>query len=106
LFFSVLVDVSGSSKQFADQQIAATTKVFRDLSTGDNHGYLILFKSELATTDHFVSVAAVEGTMKRFPAQRRSGGTALYDALVHAATEQLASTKIPRDSRRGNICSI
>jgi hypothetical protein len=35
LFFSVLVDVSGSSKQFADQQIVATTKLFRDLSVGE-----------------------------------------------------------------------
>ena len=100
LFFSVLVDVSGSSKQFADQQIAAATKLFRDLSTGDNRGYLILFKSELATNDNFLSVAAVEDILKRFPAQSRSGGTALYDALIHAATDQLASARLPRDSRR------
>lgn len=100
LFFSVLVDISGSSQQFADQQVAATIKLFRDLSTGNNHGYLILFKSELATNDHVISVADVEEVMKRFTRKNRSGGTALYDALVHAATEQLARTKIPSDSRR------
>lgn len=100
LFFSVLVDISGSSEQFADQQVAATMKLFRDLSTGNNHGYLILFKSELATNDHVISVADVEEVMKRLPRKNRSGGTALYDALVHAATEQLARTKIPSDSRR------
>lgn len=100
LFFSVLVDISGSSKKFADQQIAATTKLFGELSSGDNHGYLILFKSELATDDHFITATAVENILKRFPAQSRSGGTALYDGLIHAAMSQLASTKIPVESRR------
>ena len=100
LFFSVLVDVSGSSKQFAEQQISAATKLFRELSIGDNRGYLILFRAEFATNDHFMSVAAVENALKQFPAQSRSGGTALYDALIHAATEQLTPAKVPRDSRR------
>jgi hypothetical protein len=100
LFFSVLVDVSGSSKQFADQQIAAASRLFGYLGTGNNHGYLILFKSEIASTDRFIGGSSVEETLKRFPLQARSGGTALYDAIIHAATEQLSSTKIPVDSRR------
>jgi VWA domain containing CoxE-like protein len=100
LVFSVLVDVSGSSEPFADQQVAATSKLFRDLAIGNNRGYLILFKSGLSTNDQVISAAAVEEVMNRFPRKTRSGGTALYDALVHAATEQLARTKIPSDSRR------
>jgi hypothetical protein len=99
LFFSVLLDVSGSSKQFADQQIAMATRLFGDLSTGDNHGYLILFKSEVVTNDHFIGTSSVEEILRRFPPQARSGATALYDAIIHAA-EQLSSAKIPRDSRR------
>jgi hypothetical protein len=100
LFFSVLLDISGSSKQFADQQIAAATRLFSNLSTGDNHGYLILFKSEIATSDRFLGTSSVEEILRRFPPQSRSGGTGLYDAIIHAATEQLSSTKVPRNSRR------
>lgn len=100
LIFSILVDVSGSSKQFADQETLAVTKLFRDLSTGGNHGYLILFKSQLATSDQFISTASAEDIMNRFPAQSRAGGTAAYDALIHAATQQLSSTKSFGGSRR------
>jgi hypothetical protein len=100
LFFSVLLDVSGSSKKFADQQIAAASKLFGDLSTGNNHGYLILFKSEIATNDRFLSTSSVEEILRRFPPQTRYGATALYDAIVHAAMEHLSSTKVPRNSRR------
>lgn len=94
LFFSVLLDISGSSKQFADQQIAAATKLFADLSTGENHGYLILFKSEIATSDRFIGTSSVEEILRRFPPPSRSGGTALYDAIIHATTEQLSSMKV------------
>jgi hypothetical protein len=100
LYFSVLLDVSGSSKQFAAQQIAAASRLFVDLSAGNSHGYLILFKSEIATNDRFLSTSSVEEILRRFPQQSRFGGTALYDAIIHAATEQLSSTKIPRNSRR------
>jgi hypothetical protein len=100
LFFSVLLDVSGSSKKFADQQTAAAARLFGDLSTGDNHGYLILVKSEIATNDRFLNTSSVDEILKRFPPQSRTGGTALYDAIIHAAEEQLSSTKIPRNSRR------
>jgi hypothetical protein len=100
LFFSVLVDVSGSSKRFADEQIAAATRLFADLSRGDNHGYLILFSSKIATNDRFLSTSSVEEILRRFPAQSRFGATGLYDAIIHAAMEQLSSTMIPRNSRR------
>jgi VWFA-related protein len=100
LFFSVLLDISGSSKQFAGQQIAAATRLFADLSTSENHGYLILFKSEIATSDRFISTSSVEEILRRFPPSSRTGGTALYDAIIHAAAEQLSSTKVPRNSRR------
>lgn len=100
LYFSVLLDISGSSKQFADQQIAAATRLFGYLSTGENHGYLILFKSEIATSDRFIGTSSVEEILRRFPPPSRWGGTALYDAIIHAATEQLSSTKVPRNSRR------
>jgi hypothetical protein len=100
LFFSLLVDVSGSSKQFAHQQIAAASRLFGALSTGNNHGYLILFKSEIATSDRFVDTSSAEEILRSALPQARSGGTALYDAIVHAETEQLSSTKIPGNSRR------
>jgi hypothetical protein len=100
LFFSVLVDVSGSSRQFADQQIAATSRLFGDLSTGNNHGYLVLFKSEVGTNDRFLGTSEVEEILRRHPAQTRNGGTSLYDAIIHAAMEQLSSTKIPKGPRR------
>jgi len=100
LFFSVLLDVSGSSKQFAAQQITAASRLFEDLSAGNSHGYLILFKSEIVTSDRFLSPASVEEILRRFPQQTRVGGTALYDAIIHAAMQQLSSTKIPKDSRR------
>ncbi len=100
LYFSVLLDISGSSKEFADQQIAAATRLFAYLSTGENHGYLILFKSEIATSDRFIDTSSVEEILRRFPPRSRWGPTALYDAIIHAATEQLSSTKVPRNSRR------
>lgn len=100
LYFSVLVDVSGSSRKFADQQIAAASKLFGLLSTGDNHGYLVLFSFETATNDKFLDTPSVEEILGRFPPQTRRGGTALYDAITHAAMEQLSSTRVPRNSRR------
>lgn len=100
LFFSVLVDVSGSSKQFADRQIAAASSLFRHLSTGGNQGYLILFNFKVATSDRSLGASAAEETLRRFPEGVRVGATALYDAVVHAAEEQLSSTKVPKGSRR------
>jgi hypothetical protein len=45
LYFSVLVDVSLSTKESADQEIAAASKLFHDISGSSNHGYLIVFNS-------------------------------------------------------------
>lgn len=100
LFFSVLLDVSGSSRKFAEKQIAAATRLFGDLSKGENRGYLILFKSEISTNDRFIGASAVEEILRRFPPKSRFGATALYDAIIHASEEQLSSTKIPGNSRR------
>lgn len=100
LFFSVLVDISASSKSFAGEQIAVASKLFHRLSTGNNHGYLVLFKDKVVTSDRFVDPLAADEILKRFPAQNRLGSTALYDAIVHAATEQLSSPKIPKECRR------
>lgn len=100
LYFSVLLDISGSSKQFADEQIAAAIRLFAYLSTGQNHGYLILFKSKITTSDRFIDTSSVEEILRGIPPRSRWGPTALYDAIIHAATEQLSSTKVPRNSRR------
>jgi hypothetical protein len=100
LFFSVLVDVSGSSKQFADRQIAVASSLFRHLSTDGNQGYLILFNYDVVTSDRSLGASAAEEALRRFPEGSRVGSTALYDAVVHAAVEQLSSNKVPKDSRR------
>ena len=99
LVFSLLVDVSGSSRQFADQQIKASSELFRALSSGGNHGFLILFKSEIVTSDRFLEPEAVEDTLRKIPPSYRAGRTALYDA-IDRAIKQLTSAKLD-SSRKG-----
>lgn len=100
LYFSVLVDVSGSSKSFAAQQKAAATALFHELASQNNRGYLILFTSEIATNDRPLSESAVEKVMARYTPDVRTGSTALFDAIVHAASGQLSHAKIPEACRR------
>lgn len=103
LVFSLLVDVSGSTREFADQQIRASSELFRALSLGGNRGFLILFKSEVATADHFLDAGTVEATLRKFAPSSRTGGTALFNAIGRAVT-QLTSVKL--DSPRKAIFVI
>ena len=93
LAFSLLVDVSGSSRQYADQQIKASSELFRALSSGGSHGFLILFKSEIVTSDRFLEPDAVEDTLRKIPPSYRAGRTSLYDA-IDRAIKQLTSAKL------------
>jgi hypothetical protein len=100
LYFSVLVDVSRSTKASADQEIAAASKLFHDLSGSGNQGYLIVFNSQIAKTDHSLSPAEADEILSHYPAKNRSGESALFDAVFYAANEQLNFTNVPRVSRR------
>lgn len=100
LYFSVLVDVSGSSKPFAAQEKAAASALFRELAAENNRGYLILFTSEIATNGRSLSESTVEKVMERYTPDVRTGSTALYDAIVHAASEQLSHAKSSGVCRR------
>jgi hypothetical protein len=100
LLFSLLVDLSGSTNEFADKQIAAASKLFLALSKGSNHGYLVFFGDSVRTSDHFVDEQSAEQMLKPIPQGHRWGPTALYDAIVHACTHQLNSTTFPDNPRR------
>jgi hypothetical protein len=100
LIFSILVDVSGSSRQFAKEESRAAVALFRYLTSSNYRGYLVLFKSGLTTTDSFLDAEAVQQILTTFPLESRVGRTSLYDAITHAVTQQLGSTKFPKDPRR------
>lgn len=99
LVFSMLVDVSGSTQPFADKQIAAASRLFRELTSAGAHGYLLLFNSKVATVDHFVDADTADKTLRKFAAPTRNGMTALYDSVIRATT-QLSSGRDLSGSRR------
>jgi VWFA-related protein len=88
LVFSLLVDASASMKSSSALQIAGAIKIFAALSAQNNHGYLILFRNGVVTSDQFIDPAAAEALLKR--GDERAGSTGLYDAINHAVTKQLA----------------
>ena len=100
LVFSVLLDLSGSTHEYAQQQIAAASKLFLALSRGNNHGFLIFFGDKVRATDQFLDAQTAEQMLKQASKDSRTGSTALYDAIVHACTEQLGTTAITPGSRR------
>lgn len=99
LVFSMLVDVSGSTREFADAQIAAASRLFRELSSGGAHGYLIVFSNRVVMVDRFVDAEGVDRALRAFPPPSRTGITALYDAVLRA-TSQLNSAEGANRSRR------
>jgi VWFA-related protein len=103
LIFSMVVDLSGSTKPYAEQQIEAASKLYRALFTGKSRGYLILFKDKLAPSDRFLAPEAVEDALRKFPAETRKGSTALYDAIAYACTNQLRGATPSPNSRRAVI---
>jgi Ca-activated chloride channel homolog len=100
LVFPMLVDVSGSSRRFADKEAACVPQLFRELASDDGKGYLVVFRDRLASANRFVNSETVDDTLKHFPSESRRGGTALYDALFYAITRQLNSSQLPSTPRR------
>lgn len=97
LIFSMIVDESASTSLSAKRQTMAAIKLYRALSSGSNHGYLVLFNDNADASDHFLDApAAEEKLMKAKP----RGSTALYDAIAVACTKQLRSAAVPPGSRR------
>src|ERR1700678_3129788 len=95
LIFSLLVDASASMKSSSALQIAGAIKLFAELSAQNNHGYLILFRNGVVTSDQFIDPASAEALLKR--GAERADSTGLYDAINHAVTKQLA---LPENSTR------
>lgn len=97
LIFSLVVDVSGSSGVTAEKQSATATLVFKTLSTGPNHGYLVLFNDTVRESFNYVDAQTAEEVLKKSP---RKGPTALYDAIMFACTRQLHWDSSPAPRRR------
>jgi VWFA-related protein len=91
LVFSMLVDASGSGQSTRRAQIAGAIELFKALSKRGNRGYLILFRDEVATNDKTIDAGTAEKILNHEDSRR--GSTALYDAIVHAASKQLTLTK-------------
>lgn len=100
LVFSMLVDVSGSTRRFADREIAAASELFRELASEGGKGYLVVFGEKPAGANRFVNRETVAGALNHFPPESRHGGTALYDALFYVLTRQFGPAALPAGSRR------
>ncbi len=98
LTFSMLVDASGSTQGARLPQIAGAVRLFKALSKPDNRGYLILFRDEVATNDKIVDAGTVEKILNHEDSRR--GSTALFDAILHAASNQLTLAKNYPSTRR------
>lgn len=99
LVFSMLVDVSGSTKKFAEAQIRAASRLFRDLSSRGGRGYLVIFRTDIMTNDRYLEPDEVDRALQRFAPATRTGSTALYDALIRA-TVQLSAANDSSSSHR------
>jgi hypothetical protein len=98
LIFSLLVDASASMKSNSALQIAGAIKLFAALSAQNNHGYLILFRNGVVTSDQYIDPASAEALLKR--GAERADSTGLYDAINHAVTKQLALPEHSTHPRR------
>jgi hypothetical protein len=98
IVYSLLVDASASMKAAEGSQTAAAINIFKALSRGDNRGYLILFRDDIGTENRVIDAKSAERILEQ--AQSRRGSTALYDAIVYAATKQLDLKRAPANCRR------
>jgi hypothetical protein len=98
LMFSVLVDASGSTQAATAAQIKGAVALFRALSKGKNGGYLVLFRDEVFTNNQILNAQTAEQILSKQDSRR--GSTALFDAVVHASTKQLAAVKYSPSTRR------
>jgi hypothetical protein len=97
LFFSMVVDMSGSTREYGDRQAEIALKLFRALSTGENHGYLIRFGDKVEATEHWVALEDVEQALK---VSRRWGSSPLYDSIAEACSGPMRSDRLPAGARR------
>jgi VWFA-related protein len=98
LMFSLLVDASGSTQAATAAQIKGAIALFRALSNGKTGGYLVLFRDEVFTNNQILNAQTAEQILSKEDSRR--GSTALFDAVVHAATKQLAAVKYSPSTRR------
>jgi VWFA-related protein len=98
LTFSLLVDTSGSTQNTRHSQIAGAARLFKVLSKQANRGYLILFRDDVITNDKKVDAETAEKILNHGDSRR--GPTALFDAVLHAASNQLTLTKNYPSTRR------
>jgi VWFA-related protein len=98
MIFSLLVDASASMKSKSASQTAGAIKLFSALSSPNNHGYLILFRNGVVTSDEFVDASIAELLLTR--GSERAQSTGLYDAIDHAIKKQLTLPQNVSFSRR------
>ena len=102
LYFSMLVDVSGSARPTTDAQIIANVRLFRILQKdGDNHGYVVLFNDDIVTAGEGVKTAGAVEQLLRTAEYR--GSTALYNTIDYICAKQLSRTILPASARRALV---
>jgi VWA domain containing CoxE-like protein len=92
-----VVDISGSTHTYGDQQIALTMKLYRALSTGRNRGFVVRFNSKIETSNQSLDPDAAEQALKSIP---RQGSTSLYDAILAASAKLVGADVQPPHVRR------
>lgn len=100
LIFSMVLDISGSTRSWSERQSATAVQLFRILSAENNHGYLVLFNQNVRESFNYIEAQNVEEIVKK---TERKGPTALYDAIVFACTRQLHWDIPPTGARRAII---
>jgi VWFA-related protein len=98
LTFSLLVDASGSRQSASHSQTSGAAKLFKALSNQNSRGYLILFRVEVASDDKPIDADTAEKLLIHEDSRR--GATSLFDAIVHAASNQLTLAKSHTSARR------
>lgn len=97
LFFSLIVDLSGSTREYEEHQASVAISLFAALAAGGNHGYLVRFSETIDASTQALSPEEAENELRGI---HRWGSSALYDAIIAACTRQLRSDALPRDARR------
>ncbi len=100
LLFALVVDVSKSDETQAAAIRRAALQLFRGLSGKDNKGYLALFNALVGMSQGPVSLDHVEASLD---AVKYNGGTALYDAIAQASSQQLGAPANAEVRRRAIV---
>lgn len=97
LVFAVLVDVSKSEADIAKSIKAAVQRLFQNLATEQNQGYLVVFNGRVGISKSPVPASEVEHTLDGVTF---GGGTALYDAIEQTCRQRLSRVENPGKPRR------